>query len=247
MARIVFVFSLFLTSCTLSIESENTEKQKVIVQDTVLVLSSPDSYRETEDTVLENNDPASLDLTQHQLFIDTTRNSHFYDAIEVWTLSEDQLKQVEELLEEINKDFTPKTLVGHSFPTQFQRLRKLNGEYVLYHSCDGTDLRFMLREKSLIIFGLVEPDAYSVANLIRSNAQKLEVELRVYPTPETGHNLHMIIERMNDSVYRLSTDHEGILSDIYYLTPIEKIHCFNLVVNHCPDRKRMEYTGFDSE
>ena len=146
---LIILIALFIVNCSRN-KNSNTKS----------------SIEFIEDTILEKNNPKSIDLSKHQLFIDTTRNSIFYDKLKNWSESEYQIRDIEIYLNEINKGFTPKSINLKKFPSRFISLRNLNNKFILYDRCDGIDQRFVFRDTAFITYGPLESDAESISKII---------------------------------------------------------------------------------
>ena len=199
-----------------------------------------------QDTVLEKNHPDSLDLTRHQLFIDTTRSSVFYNRIEKWAASRFDSRAIIATLNDINSDFKPSSVDIKDFPTHFVTLHRLNNELVLYDRCDGISRRFELCDTAFFIYGPLESEAESIAKLVHLSDDKLQLELQMHPAKTGTRRAFLTIERCSNSTYRLKHGNETF-SWTEDLTTPDHIREFDLVVNHCPTMKMREFTGFDSE
>ena len=87
MRRFSFILSiLFLTICCTELKKSESSQG----EETTKILSKADQTQTlfeeaVEDTIVERNTPSSLDLSKHQIFIDTTRNSIFYKNIKNWS------------------------------------------------------------------------------------------------------------------------------------------------------------------
>lgn len=199
-----------------------------------------------EDTILERNDPNSLDLSKHQIFIDTTRNSEFYESVKNWSESKWDKQSIDSYLNTINKDFQPKKVDLNGFPSHFITLRKLNNQFVLYDRCDGIDPRFEIRDTAFIFYGPLESDAESISKMISLSDNSVELELRTFQAKSNDQKSRLKIDKIDDFIYKLVYKNQTF-DRVEYLTTIDGIEKFDLVVNNCPTRKMIEFDGFDEE
>ena len=199
-----------------------------------------------EDTILERNNPNSLDLTKHQIFIDTTRSSKFYERIKNWKQSKLDKRTIESYLFEINKGSQPEQIDLKEFPSHFITLRKLNDKFVLYERCDGIDPRFEIRDTAFIFYGPLESDAESISKMISLTNNSIELELRTFQAKSSDQKSRLKIERIDDFIYKLTYKNQTF-DRVEYLTTIDGIEKFDLVVNNCTTMKMMEFDGFDEE
>lgn len=198
------------------------------------------------DTILERNNPNSLDLTKHQIFIDTTRSSEFYERLKNWEQSKWDKRTIESYLGEINKDFQPEQIDLKEFPSHFITLRKVNDQFVLYDRCDGIDPRFEIRDTAFIFYGPLESDAESISKMISLTKKSIELELRTFQAKSSDQKSSLKIERIDDFIYEL-TYRNQTFDRVEFLTTVDGIEKFDLVVNNCPTMKMIEFDGFDEE
>jgi hypothetical protein len=178
------------------------------------------------DTILERNNPANLDLSRHQFFIDTTRNSEFYQRIADWKPWEFEIENYTE-----EKSFK-KYSIG-KFPRVWISLRKLDGKFVIYDRCDGIDRRFQITDSTINIFGPLENEVQIIDKVLKQSVNEISIEYK----PK---NLFSIMPTNDKNIYILQYDDEN-----YLVTPLDKIREFDLVVNHYPTRKVTEFDVFD--
>ncbi len=135
MTRFIFILAvLILTiSCTGNKKSKSTQNEETSKIDSIADKLQTLLEEAEYDTILERNDPKSLDLSKHQIFIDTTRNSIFYEGIKQWSESKWDKQSINSSLKAINKDFKSKQIDIKNFPSHFITLRKLNDQFVLYN------------------------------------------------------------------------------------------------------------------
>lgn len=242
-----FVLLLLIQSCTeeQSTTSYNLNDQPQPMEEPMSQKSRPKaSYLLGVDTVLERNAANGLDLSKHQLFIDTTKYSVFHTNIKNWSPSQYANEDVTSSLLSINTSFTPQRLPPLNFPTYFITLRKFQGEFILYDRCDGIDQQFKLIDSAFIFYGPLESYAESIASICSISDQTIQLELRPYQSSPDKQMALLTIQKMRSFVYKLTYENQQRTRVIYTTTPAGVKH-FDLMVNHCPTTKRQEYHGFD--
>ncbi|MFK7905275.1 MAG: hypothetical protein AB8B69_09130 [Chitinophagales bacterium] len=232
----IFIILLFLLACG---SPEGVKEEKKVEKEEVY-----EKVEFVEDTILERNNPKALDLTKHQLFIDTTRNSIFYERLIQWKANQRKNETVETYLAELNKISKSKKSDFGDFPRLFVRVNKLEDEFVLYDRCDGTDPRYELRDSAFIFYGPLESDAETIKDVYQKNGKSIKLQLNSFKAKTPDEVSALQIDR---------TKHPGIYSLKYknqnysleeYVIPIEDVEKFDLVVNHCPVMKVLEYAPF---
>jgi hypothetical protein len=240
MTRLTSILTILILtfSCTDNQRSNSTQGETSAEIDSAAISSKTLLEEFAEDTILERNNPNSLDLSKNQVFIDTTRSSKFYESIKNWSASKFAEQEISSILNTINKNFQPKQVDLKDFPSRFITLRELNKEFVLYDRCDGIDRRFEIRDTAFIIYGPLESNAESISKLILLSDKSVELELRTYHAKSN----RLRIDKIDGFIYKLVYDDE-----VQYLTTIDRIGKFDLVVNNCPIIKMVEFDGFDEE
>ena len=188
--------------------------------------------------------PANLDLSQPQVFLDTTRTSVFYQQLIDWEPDHQIEALIDEILAEIgHQSSTPQNFTG--YPTELIQVRRLNGKFVLYDPCDGGPTRFSIQNGAFITYGTHEPTADVIYRTLPSKTNAMKVELRtlLYRSPSQKALLFLRPTR-TEHVYVLSVQADGKVQQTVVI-PVDKIPEFDLVVNHCPINKRSEWNGFD--
>lgn len=193
------------------------------------------------DTFVERNNPAALDLTQHQLFIDTTRDSEFYQNLTHWQPPKYNKRDVQTYLTTLTKAHQPKKMNWGNFPTAFVEIHQQGEEFIVYDRCDGIDTRYELRDSAVIFYGPLESDAAIIKQLLYPNNKGIKLELY---TPRSDSNIGVatlaITPTKMDFIYQLEYKDEYLIRQ-HYIIPIEAIPNFDLLVNHCPNTKVTEY------
>lgn len=197
-----------------------------------------------QDSILEKNNPKNLDLTKHQLFIDTTRNSTFYNAYFDWNPHEFDIQATEYYIKEISKKYKPKHISIGNFPDTWITLEKLNNEFVVYDSCDGITTRYFIDKNSVNLYN-IEADSDVIHNLKKLTDNEIKIEIRTIPQKSKSEKGTFSIRKTKyDYVYLLTRDYGNWVSKAF-VTSLEYINKFDLVVNNCVQTKRMEFRGFD--
>lgn len=192
---------------------------------------------------MERNNPKYLDLNNHQLFIDTTGNSEFYQKYLNWKPHKLDNDAVSYHINEISKKHKPKKIDIGNFPKQWISLKKINNEFVVYDPCDGNTTSIEITDNSVIFYYQLEPDADVIYALKNLTENLLELELRTVPQKTKSEKTKLAIKPTElENVFLLTYSFGN-----WYVTPKEKVSEFELIVNHCPKTKRMEFNGFDKE
>jgi len=195
------------------------------------------------DTILEKNNPKNLDLSKHQLFIDTTRNSETFKRLINWKPNRMDNDAISYHEKEIAKKHKPIKIDLKEFPRHWISLKKLNNEFVIYEPCDGNTTAFEINESSVLFFYQLEPDADLISELRKITKNEIELELRTIPQKTETEKTELTIKPTEfENVYLLTYSFGE-----WYVTPKEKVSEFDIVVNHCPTMKRMEFKGFDKK
>lgn len=234
---------IFLVSCQLTSKS-NLEIKKTTKKQTKISESKMPLWKIERDSILERNNPENLDLTKHQLFIDTTRNSDFYKAFFNWNPHKFDKQATEYYIKEISKKYKPKNISIGSFPDTWVTLEKLNNEFVIYDKCDGISTRYFIDKKSVNMYN-IEADSDAIYNLKKLTDNEIVIEIRTIPQKSKSEKGIFSVKKTNyDYVYLLTRDYGNWVSKDL-VTPLEHLNKFDLVVNNCVNTKRMEFSGFD--
>lgn len=199
------------------------------------------------DSVLEPNDPASLDLARHQLFLDTTRTSEFYERKQHWKPTKYDSASVRTAISHL---FTTRSYIDLGIlkmPTNWVTVQRWNGEYVLYDRCDGIDPRVWITDSVAMFFGTHESDAEPILRIVESTEVRLQLELKTYVAKSPDERALITFERVDDrGIYRFEY-RSAVSSWGNYMIPVERISAFDMVVNHCVKMKMSEFGGFDRD
>ena len=244
--KLILTILILTVSCSENTKSQSTKTETISKID--LVEDRPKTLLDIAeiDTILERNNPNSLDLTKHQVFIDTTRSSEFYARVKNWEQSKWDKQTIESYLNEINKDFQPQQIDLKEFPSHFITLRKLNNQFVLYDRCDGIDPRFEIRDTAFIFYGPLESDAESISKTISLTNNSIELELRTFHVKSSDKKSILKIKKIDYLIYKMTYKNQAF-DRVEYLTTVAGIEKFDLIVNNCPTMKMMEFDGFDEE
>lgn len=238
---IVLFFTFFLFQNCLNNKRESVKtvgvKSNELKKEQLLIFPK-------EDTILERNNPDSLDLSKHQIFIDTTRSSKFYKDLINWSESKWDIESIKSSVEELSKDFKLKNIEISNFPNHFISLRKLEGNFILYDRCDGIDPRFEIRKGFFIFYGPLESHADLISKIRINSEKRIELELKTHKTFSSDEKSFLIIKKIDDYIYKMEYKSENY-NRLYYITTIENIRKFDLVVNNCPSMKMSEFKKFD--
>ena len=199
------------------------------------------------DTILEKNNPKNLDLSKHQLYIDTTRNSEIYNKLSNWKLNRNDNDAISYYEKEISKKYKPIKIDLKDFPRHWISLKKLNNEFVIYVPCDGQTPSYSINETSVVFVHQLEGDADLISKVKILGENEISLELRTIPQKTESEKAKLTIKPTEfKNVYELTYSFDNIVNK-QFVTPREKISEFDIIVNHCPTTKRDEFNGFDNE
>lgn len=198
----------------------------------------------TEDTILERNTPENLDFSQHQVYIDTTGSSRFFKEITDWDKSRWDIESITSGIKYYSKDFKPKPINIKKFPSKFISLRKLNNQFVLYSRCNGIDERYEINKNAFIFLGPLESEVELISKVLINTKDVLKLELRTYEQKSPDKKSIILIEKINNLIYKLTYSNLKF-NYIDYLTSVDKVNEFDLIVNYCPKEMMLEYDKFD--
>ena len=199
------------------------------------------------DTILEKNNPKNLDLSKHQLYIDTTRNSEIYNKLSNWKLNRNDNDAISYYEKEISKKHKLIKIDLKDFPRHWISLKKLNNEFVIYEPCDGQTPSYSINETSVVFVHQLEGDADLISEIKNLGENEISLELRTIPQKTESEKAELTIKPTEfKNVYELTYSFDDIINK-QFVTPNEKVSEFDIIVNHCPTRKRMEFNGFDKE
>ncbi len=179
---------------------------------------------QTTDPTFEKANPETLDLTIHQLFIDSTKNSKFQNKLRSWNSStEEEIKQkVPHFTQNFSSDI----------PKRWVTIQKYKDQFYNYDRCDGSDPRLEILGNALIFEGIHE--------------KRIEEIKKIKPVNKgwtiTTKNNTLQIERINNNIYILKFC--GTNSTKSYITPFSNIDQFELLVNNCGNDKVDEFGNF---
>lgn len=228
------ILLLLLSGCQNPAVEENGEVE----------IFEQEKFESIEDTILEKNNPRSLDLSKHQLFIDTTRNSDFYRNLTNWKPNEYATRSVESDISGLNKISKYRKNNFGNFPKNFVRLNKLKGEFYLYDRCDGIDPRYELSDSTFAFYGPLESSAETIRRIYRADGQGIKLELNSFEgkTSDKVSTLE-ILKTDNSSIYKMKYYNSNYTME-EFIIPAKEITRYDLVVNHCPVMKMQEFTAF---
>ncbi len=228
---------LLTIACLVSCQKKN---KKVIVENTFHEIENA----KIKDSILEKNNPKNLDLPVHQLFIDTTKNSTYYDKLANWNPNNEKNETLEFYRKTISKSKPISKIDINNFPSLWTKINKYKGEFILYNRCDGIDRRFEIKNNSIFFFGPINSHVEIINKMTKLTENEIVIELKVKRNGGEKNALFSIRKTEYNSIYLLEYDSEiGLVKEL--VTPIDKISEFNLVVNNCPEMKTIEFSGFD--
>lgn len=236
MKQYICFLSIFLFGCGIA-EREETKVIETVEQNQKEV-DSP------LDTILEQNNPQVLDLTKHQLFIDTTRNSDFYGNLINWKPNKYSITTVDSYIRELNNHYKYQKYNFGDFPKLFIRINQFKEKFYLYDRCDGIDQRFELRDSAFIFYGPLEPDAETIRKVNSTSSRGIKLELNAFKAKTSrGWSSLEILKTEYDGIYSMKYKNENYEKEEFVIS-IADIKKYDLVVNHCPNMKRKEFDLF---
>ncbi|GAB5556892.1 MAG: hypothetical protein SchgKO_11050 [Schleiferiaceae bacterium] len=196
------------------------------------------------DTVLEPNHPDSLDMSVHQLYLDTSSERspsepRWVDIPELWTDLDTLHQQLGMADEKQHVDLS-------GFPVEYVQLRKHKGQYVTYDRCNGSDVALFLTDSVLYYKGVHEIFPYSILGEISKTQDQRVWQVREWYNPGNPSKIDTVtIQRISPSVYTVHFSMKDEATKLQYFTPIEHFSDFDRVINHCPTVMVLEYDGFE--
>jgi hypothetical protein len=195
------------------------------------------------DTVLEKNTPDKLNMNHHQLFIDTTSiRPRTATSPLNYKKNPSTIAAVEDIIQELIK-IAPATSIKLTagFPTKFVPIHPHQGSFILYDRCDGIDPQYKIEKDKILQFGPLELSAYTIAQVITQTATTLHLQLNALSSqPEAAKIDFKITKTDNPYIFKLLENNRTT-----YLTPLHHANQFDILVNHCPNQKVVEYTNWD--
>ena len=207
------------------------------------VQSENPMWSEEIDTIIEKNNPNSLDLSKHQLFIDTTRTYVYYERTEKWNplVNTELISITNEYLKDLYKDPQINKFNFQNFPRLWLSLKKYKGEFILYDRCDGAETSYGLNDSIFYIFGVHEPDLRKIMKVNVLNETELEIELERFTIEQDTDPLIVKIQMTERKyIYKLIMNLNDFTS-VVFVTPNNYIRNFDVLVNHCPINKVIEF------
>ncbi|WP_047544890.1 hypothetical protein [Psychroserpens sp. Hel_I_66] len=236
MRKTIYVATLLgiLASCKQKTEPQQAESKPIEIP----------AWQIDLDTIVERNNPKSLDLSKHQLFIDTTRNSEFYSKLISWEPQNEKNDVMDFYRNTLSKNKTLNEIDLQNFPTLWTTIRKLNGEFILYQRCDGIDKRIEITKNAIYFYGPLESHADAINQLIRLSDEDIKIELKAKRQNGEKNAMFSITKTEHENIYYLQYYSEnGLFQEL--IIPTNKASEFDLIVNNCVQMKRTEFKGFD--
>lgn len=220
------MFAMVLTACTPSPKPDVSRNEKAGAKKVVEI-----------DTILEPNNPKTLDSTKHQLFLDTTRNSKYYAHIAQWKPHKFDTEATNYYYNQVaNSKGAYKVDLG-DFPSQWISIHSLNGNYVAYQPINGIDWRFTLTDSSVNHYRM-EADADLIHQVLTLSDHELVLKLATIPQKQKKQEAFIRIAKTKKPyLYTLQwseTEHFKNLEYVTLITPLEHLTDFDLVVSVSP-------------
>lgn len=197
------------------------------------------------DTGIKKTNPEALDLSQPQVYIDTSR-THWYqkDSINWNPLNFKDLKHITQ--EYFSNDTFP---VFHkidlkNFPRVWVVLKKYRGELILYDGCDYDAVSYGISDSVLFVFQGHEPFMYKILEINWINQKSVSLMIENSHFEEKNGALFFTIQKSEiEHVYVLNTN----LMDeevSQFVASRSSLKMFDVMVNHCPIEKVPEIDHF---
>lgn len=189
------------------------------------------------DTILEPNDPNTLDSTKHQLFLDTTRNSKCYNRITNWKPNEFDVEGANYYYREAAKNKEISKVDLKDFPRRWLSIHSLNGNYVGYQPINGIDWRFTLTDSSVNHYRM-EADADAIQEVITLSKNELILKLATIPQKRENQVVFLRIKKTKIPylyTFQWSETERFAKSEyVALVTPVKHLPKFDLVVSTAP-------------
>lgn len=238
----MLILPFYCTGCQLPSAPDDSEENPVI--------ASADRELEDQvppiplDSLVEANDPQRLDLSQNQLFLDTTHSSTFFHQLQSWSPRIYHMEAIAGYQKRLKQKYSPPPLRWSKFPTDFVRLRRSGSTFVLYKPCKGITSRYAIQDGLFLPYTSsgVMPKAIGRIKKIQSRGVILTLWEDIWD--DNSHSSTLTILQSPESfVYELTYENEGSIQK-EWITPKAHIDEFDLIVNHCPVIQVPEYEGF---
>ncbi|APG64793.1 hypothetical protein LPB136_05195 [Tenacibaculum todarodis] len=238
------IFLLIFSSCDKKV---NADKGKIILHEDSLIISKNvnqyfdlvDENISPLDTILEENTPNSLDLNKHQLFIDTTKTSKYFQFYKNWKPNIDIdnfIYNYPQKLKSISKKIDFK-----DFSNTWFEVKNLNDKFVIYDPCDGNTLALYFSNNKVVFVYRHEPDVDVINKIISINENEIVLDLLTHPNKSNSGKAKLSIKKTKfKNVCLLSYSYDSNQLD-FFVTSKSNVSFFNIVVNNCPKMKRQEY------
>lgn len=221
---------ILLISC-----SNGKSEEKVDIKQSKVNIQSEKQI--STDTILERNSPDLLDMTRHQLFIDTTRNSKYFRQISDWKPNEFDKQGADYYFKEISETFDSKKVDLKEYSGDWISIHSLDNEYVAYNPINGIDRRYTLTDSSIVYYA-IEADADLISKVVSLDKIELILELRTIPQKSKNQISYLRIKKTKIPYLYSIQNSESLDFDnaeyITLVTRIENLVEFNLVVSDAP-------------
>lgn len=207
-----------------------------------MIIKSQLKNTEEIDTIIERNNPNSIDLSRHQLFIDTTRTYIYYERMRNWKPLKNTPPTTIDYINELIKDNNPKIFDLKDFPRIWVTLRKFKDDFILYDRCDGGDPAYGFTDSTFNIYGPHEFEARLITKLIKLSEKEIEIESGTFIENNLERKVKLSIHKTEKQDIYILIYETGNSIEKSFITPIEYLRSFDLLVNHCPINKVIEFT-----
>ena len=205
------------------------------------------------DTILDYASPDTLDLTVHQLYIDTVRTYGFEGDV---SLTEKQVQLLYAELKNWENHYTRRKFSFHDvdigkFPRMWKTIRKLEGKYYLYDRCNGSDPYFLIHRNVVLFREALEWDVIPITGIVLSkNDEEITLTLQRAGSKlsdEEGPSTLSFTKTTFPGIYLMAHQRYEGRTWHRYVVPVDySINKYHYIVNDCNGDMRREYAKFET-
>lgn len=224
---LIFV-SAILSGCNNNEKKIESNYLKKVEVENKEFISNSKLYSKFE--LLKVINPREIDSSKSIAFIDTTYNSFKAKQIENWNLVKPNDWTDKEVLKTRSIDYFKE----FKNSSKWFRIRKIENDFYRYERSDGSDTRYEISDKYLLIFGVHEPTVWKFDELKKPNRDLSFIEIS-----KNSKNIATITETEFQDVYEINMSINGN-SYSEYIAPRNKLKMFKTIVNYTPNNKQGE-------
>ena len=226
MKHITIIAIIFLYACN----SEGIIKQQT-------------SQKEVEptspiiDTIPELNTLVNLDSSIHQFFIDTTKNSRYYNQIKNWKPNKFDIQGANFYYNEILKNHKPANKPIKNFPRKFTAVHQFENQLLSFNPINGIDHRFSITDTSIIHYR-IEADCDLINKVVKETKNELILELRTIPQKRENQIEFLQIKKTSiPYIYQVSSSATNSFETNHFqniFIDIDSLSKINMLVDDAP-------------